>query len=457
MTIGCLDAFAGIGGVSLALKDIATTKLYCEWNPFCQSVLTTKMSGGILHKAPIHADINTLYLPEDSGIEMITAGYPCQDISSIGLQKGIREGTRSGLFYQVTRLLYENPCIKVVFLENVSNILKVGLGEVIVALTELNFTFAWTIKSAGEFGAPHQRSRWFLLGIRDSFDVSKFFEQVPSIGDRTDFVQDWSTEPARRFDYKASADPQWSQRCQALGNGVCPLAVRMAFFELVKVLGGIDTYTQMFRDFSKDPMSLKTYNQTGLVHNGRYYDLPVFGDPTKTPDTLNLKITLRLPGNSTDPIVLKRYPTPRNGITHPSALTARSIRDLPTVLVQCEETRAQLTSDEKVIPSVNYIEWMMGYPADYTYVPPRPDVKGSHPPEPTESHTEDDLHPDLDTEQSRRSTGTGTQQRQVKYNGMHAFMKTITGKKDIPTVAKLWNNLSDERKAHFRNIAKTLM
>ncbi|NBP00491.1 MAG: hypothetical protein EBU90_10285 [Proteobacteria bacterium] len=444
MTIGCLDAFAGIGGVSLALKGIATTKLYCEWNPFCQSVLTTKMSEGILHKAPIHADINTLYLPEDSGIEMITAGYPCQDISSIGLQKGIREGTRSGLFYQVTRLLYENPGIKAVFLENVSNILKVGLGEVLIALTELNFTFAWTIKSAGEFGAPHQRSRWFLLGIRDSFDVSKFDLSAST----PDFVQDWSDEPARRFDYKASADPQWSQRCQALGNGVCPLAVRMAFLELAKVLGGINTYTQLFRDFAKDPMSLQSYNSTGLVHNGKYYDLPVFGDPTKTPDTLSLKITLRLPGNPTDPIVLKRYPTPRNGITHPSALTARSIRDLPTVLVQCEETRVQLNSDEKIIPSVRYIEWMMGYPADYTYVPPRPDATGSPPPD-------HEIDPDLE------ETGTGTsshaQPRQVKYNGMHAFMKTITGKKDIPTVAKLWNGLSEERKAHFRNIAKTLM
>ncbi|NDA62563.1 hypothetical protein EB118_19925 [bacterium] len=433
MTIACLDAFSGIGGVSLALRGIAETKLYCEWNAFCQSVLVEQMKRGVLDRAPIHSDINTLYLPEDTSIEMITAGYPCQDISSMGLQKGIVHGTRSGLFYQVVRLLGESASIRVIFLENVSNILNVGLHEVIKALVELNFNFAWTMRSAGEFGAPHQRKRWFLLGVRDGFDLSTL--GTPSDDTDTAFIKDWSNEPERRFDYKKDADRLWSQRCGALGNSVCPKAVRSAFIELRDILSGAGVYTKMFKTHGRPATQLTDlFQSTGLVYEGVYYPLPLNTLVGSNEGTV--KITLNINGTHQ---ILQRFPTPRNGITHASALTARSIRDLPTVLVQCEETRAQLirSSTEKIIPSVNYIEWMMGYPKDYTHVPGPKCTK---------------LKPESTCiEESRSKPRSG-----FKYNGMHAFMKTISGKRDIQSVAKRWNELTEQQKNHFRDIAKTM-
>jgi len=148
-----VDVFSGTGGISLALRGLVHTLQYCEINPYCQAVLSQRMKEGKLDKAPIHADISTLHISPLTSPNMIVGGFPCQDISSMGLQNGIAEGTRSGLFLEIMRIVDECPSIHAVFLENVHNILKCGIQEVITELAARGFHFQWTTRSAGSMGA----------------------------------------------------------------------------------------------------------------------------------------------------------------------------------------------------------------------------------------------------------------------------------------------------------------
>ncbi|MEO9739477.1 MAG: DNA cytosine methyltransferase [Marinomonas sp.] len=119
-----LDLFSGIGGFSLGLERTGgfETVAFCEIEEFPRRVLAkhwpevpcyhdvTKLTGDILERDGIAVDV-------------ITGGFPCQDISTAGNQAGIGEGTRSGLWSEIVRLIGElSP--RYVIVENVANLLS---------------------------------------------------------------------------------------------------------------------------------------------------------------------------------------------------------------------------------------------------------------------------------------------------------------------------------------------
>lgn len=158
-----LDLFSGIGGLSMALSPWVRPIAYCENDRYAQAVLLSRMQSGDLPAAPIWDDVTTLLpsmLPRN-GIDIIYGGFPCQDISVAGARRGL-EGKRSGLFFEIVRLARElRPAF--LFLENVAGIRTKGLDTVAEQITELGYDCRWTIVSAAEVGAPHQRKRWWLL------------------------------------------------------------------------------------------------------------------------------------------------------------------------------------------------------------------------------------------------------------------------------------------------------
>jgi DNA (cytosine-5)-methyltransferase 1 len=157
-----LDLFSGIGGISLGLKEWVRPIAYCEKDPYPRAVLLSRMETGELPAAPIWDDVTTLDGCILGGqVDIIYGGFPCQDISCAGLGAGL-EGERSGLFFEVCRLVEEiQP--RFVFLENVPAIRTQGLREVVRSFTDLRYDCRWTCISAQELGAPHVRKRWFLL------------------------------------------------------------------------------------------------------------------------------------------------------------------------------------------------------------------------------------------------------------------------------------------------------
>ena len=164
-----LDTFSGIGGFSYAAERIVggyETVAFVEREPFCQKVLRKHWPD-----VPIFDDITT-YTPKRGSADVICGGFPCQDISTAGRQAGIKEGTRSGLFYELMRVVrLVGP--KFVVLENVSAIVTDGLDIVLGELAEAGFDAEWACIPASAVGACHQRDRWWLVAWNTSCFNSK--------------------------------------------------------------------------------------------------------------------------------------------------------------------------------------------------------------------------------------------------------------------------------------------
>jgi len=153
-----IDTFSGIGGFTLAGEQLGGFETICfvEREPYCQKILRKHWS-----HIPIHNDIRT-FEPEMGSADVICGGFPCQDISLAGKQAGIHEGTRSGLFYELMRVVrLVRP--RFIVLENVSAILSNGLDTVLGELVEAGFDAEWACIPASAVGACHRRDRWWLI------------------------------------------------------------------------------------------------------------------------------------------------------------------------------------------------------------------------------------------------------------------------------------------------------
>ena len=154
-----LDTFSGIGGFSYAAEQIVggyKTVAFVERELFCQKILNKHWP-----KVPIYDDICT-FNPAPGSADVICGGFPCQDISLAGRQAGIKEGTRSGLFYELMRVVrLVRP--KYIILENVSAILSNGFDLVLGELAEAGFDAEWACIPASDVGACHKRDRWWLV------------------------------------------------------------------------------------------------------------------------------------------------------------------------------------------------------------------------------------------------------------------------------------------------------
>jgi len=164
-----LDLFAGIGGFSLGIRGALErvgidyrTLCYVENDLPCQQILKSRMLDGVYTFGNIYGDIREFDGKEWRGkIDIITGGFPCQDISLAGNRAGIK-GERSGLFFEIWRVVREvRPAI--VIMENVPAITSTGYGEITREISASGYHVQWNNLSAAAVGAPHQRNRWFAI------------------------------------------------------------------------------------------------------------------------------------------------------------------------------------------------------------------------------------------------------------------------------------------------------
>lgn len=191
-----IDTFSGIGGFSLAARWLGgiETVQFVEREPFCQR---------ILHKhwpsVPIHDDICT-YAPAAGAADLVVGGFPCQDISQAGAGAGIRYGTRSGLFYELMRVVrLVGP--RFVVLENVAAITHRGLDIVLGELAEAGFDAEWACIPASAVGACHRRDRWWLVAYSQ-----KLLGDGSTVGHGRQYRSGTLPEPRDRS-RKAAANP----------------------------------------------------------------------------------------------------------------------------------------------------------------------------------------------------------------------------------------------------------
>ena len=166
--IRTLDLFSGIGGFSYGLRSVCKTVGYCEKSLQCQSVLSARMSEELLDSAPLHTDVNNLTCNDfPSKPEMLTAGFPCQDIAVSNVTGKGLQGCRSGLIWTVCDILEDIKSIKYVFLENSPNIVNRGVESLKQKLRDIGFrTISSGVFTAKSVGAPHLRRRWFCFASK---------------------------------------------------------------------------------------------------------------------------------------------------------------------------------------------------------------------------------------------------------------------------------------------------
>lgn len=157
--------FAGIGGFELGLERAipgAETVWQVEQNEYCQKILTKHWPN-----AKIYDDVRKVNKNNLEPIDILCGGFPCQDISLANQNAKGLQGEKSGLWFEMLRLISElRP--KIAVLENVAAVTIRGLSDILRGLSEIGYDAEWQIISAKEFGAPHLRKRWFCVAYPNS-------------------------------------------------------------------------------------------------------------------------------------------------------------------------------------------------------------------------------------------------------------------------------------------------
>lgn len=166
MQLKHLDLFSGIGGFALAAEMAGgiTTQQFVEVDSYCQKVLAKNFPS-----VPTHGDITT-FSATSSQYDIITGGFPCQDISAANHKGQGLDGKRSGLFFELMRIVREcRP--RYIVLENVAALLSKrngrDMGTVLWELSECGYDAEWQVVSAASVGAPHLRKRVFIVAYCD--------------------------------------------------------------------------------------------------------------------------------------------------------------------------------------------------------------------------------------------------------------------------------------------------
>lgn len=151
--------FSGIGGFELGLERAipnSQTIWHVEQNKYCQRILTKHWP-----EAKIYDDVSEVGKHNLENVDIICGGFPCQNISTAGNKEGIY-GKKSSLWWQMQRIIGElRP--RVAVLENVPNLITLGLSEVLGSLAKIGYDAEWTVISAEQFGACHRRRRIFIV------------------------------------------------------------------------------------------------------------------------------------------------------------------------------------------------------------------------------------------------------------------------------------------------------
>lgn len=156
MRIGSL--FSGYGGLDMAVEEAlgATTAWFVEYDKAPSKILAHHWPD-----VPNYGDVTAVDWSQVEPVDILTGGFPCQDISSAGRKAGVNDGKRSGLWVNMARAIGElRP--RLVVVENVRELAVRGLDRVLGDLAALGYDAEWTTISACTVGAPFARVRMFI-------------------------------------------------------------------------------------------------------------------------------------------------------------------------------------------------------------------------------------------------------------------------------------------------------
>ena len=178
--IKLLSLFSGIGAFEKALDRTGGYSLvnYCEIDKYASKAYALIHNTSEDKNLKDVTQIDTSTLPKD--IDLITYGFPCQDISLAGKQKGLEDEngkTRSGLVFDALRIIGDcKP--KYAVCENVKNLtgkkFKTEFATILNILEEMGYNNYWKVLNAADYGVPQKRERVFIVSIRKDIDTGNF-------------------------------------------------------------------------------------------------------------------------------------------------------------------------------------------------------------------------------------------------------------------------------------------
>jgi DNA (cytosine-5)-methyltransferase 1 len=235
MKVFSLYSGGGLGDYGLTLAGMEIVG-QCEIDEYCQKILSLRWPN-----VPKWRDIrnaNGKEIRERCGdVDMLSGGFPCQDISSAGQGRGIVAESRSGLWKEYFRLICEiRP--KFVFVENVAMLLSRGLGIVLGDLASIGYDAEWECFSSAIFGSPHRRDRVWIVAYPRGYGVrgeQSIFKKSRDLGEclQLDRASHWNKVQIERtgaetilqnysHPYVCRVDDGptgWMDRLKCCGNG----------------------------------------------------------------------------------------------------------------------------------------------------------------------------------------------------------------------------------------------
>ncbi len=214
--IRMLDLFSGIGGFTYAsqLAAAATgrnvrTVAFVEQDKFCQAVLRKNWPG-----VPIYNDIKTFKTTGLGRIDICAGGFPCTPYSQLGKQRA-QEDPRS-LWPEMFRIIKECRPTWVVG-ENVTNLIKLGLDEILDRMEDQNYSTRTFSLPACAVGAPHLRQRLFLIAYNETLANTNSNDGRGRCGSKPS-QRETRLESRRSGQQRPLADPDRQRRCRQRGE-----------------------------------------------------------------------------------------------------------------------------------------------------------------------------------------------------------------------------------------------
>ncbi len=223
--------FTGIGGFDAGAHMQGITNVWaCEVDKYCQKLLKNEPY------QHVYDDIRTLHNPPR--VDIISAGFPCQDLSQAGKMAGIN-GERTGLWREAIRVV---RCVRprYALFENSTMLLQLGFEQLLYELSEAGYSAEWQCIQNADFGFPHRRERCYIIAyahserqqaiLRNNGSIKSIFKPRPSK------EHDAYTSAKRIYEIPDLDDiqpndgiPNFTNAIKALGNAVNPYVASYLF------------------------------------------------------------------------------------------------------------------------------------------------------------------------------------------------------------------------------------
>lgn len=360
--LALLDLFSGTGGFSHALHDACRSIAYADINEDARALLKERMHTGDLDKAPIFGDIKELINQISKNprilrnqynidkIDVMTGGFPCQDISVCNIYGAGFDGKRSRLVFDalnVAQLLK----IPVLIFENSPNILNKGIERLVEALDQAGYKCVYDIYSAGQVGAPHLRKRFYMVAFKTHGVLKARADKVLKKLAEKIVVRDTWRKGYKNDKVVAKTSENLTdikRRMFLLGNAIVPATAAYAVHTLSKA--ALD--------------GRRCFLQSALGHFMKYeYPFTIQVPSQKYIPNEEFALGEKIKKNQlSTPLTLGAYIT--------KVGSHRALRIVSNQIMYDPRTLADKIdkNPDHYLVNPRFIEWMMGYPKDWTKI-----------------------------------------------------------------------------------------